>query len=229
MAVKPIQIHLADTRHLRLTRAGQTLHTIEDGTAVGLTHWLYAFSDNAVRPSSEITHPVSCTGTLFVLPLVGRAQVQLRTEQADVEAGQLYFVPVLAGDVVSVSNLFRNEWINYLLWEVPAVGHEQAGARCADIELRPNELHRLDCDANLGSVHIGQFAGRAEYTLDFAEASDVFIFTIEGAFEVQNRLLHARDGLSLPCARCLEFEALSNNAIILVLSRGGLHQDRENG
>jgi quercetin 2,3-dioxygenase len=47
--------------------------------------------------------------------------------------------------------------------------------------------------------------------------NDAFIFVIDGVFEVQNRLLHRRDALLLPAPEKLEFEALSEGAILLVL------------
>jgi len=40
---------------------------------------------------------------------------------------------------------------------------------------------------------------------------------LEGAFEVEGRLLHARDGLALWETEKVELEALSNDAIILVM------------
>ena len=40
---------------------------------------------------------------------------------------------------------------------------------------------------------------------------------IEGAFEVHGRLLHARDGLALWDTSIAEIEALSNDAIILLV------------
>ena len=43
------------------------------------------------------------------------------------------------------------------------------------------------------------------------------MFVIEGAFEVQGTLLHARDGLALWGTDKLEKEALSNDAIILLI------------
>ena len=49
---------------------------------------------------------------------------------------------------------------------------------------------------------------------------DEFVFIIEGAFEVQNRLLEARDGLSLWNLSKLEFEALSNDAILMIIEVG---------
>jgi hypothetical protein len=45
----------------------------------------------------------------------------------------------------------------------------------------------------------------------------LFVIFIEGAFEVQNRLMEARDGLSLQNPGKLEFESLSNDAIILII------------
>lgn len=47
--------------------------------------------------------------------------------------------------------------------------------------------------------------------------SGLFIFVIEGAFEVQGRLLHARDGLALWDIEAAEMEVLSNDAVIMVI------------
>ena len=45
----------------------------------------------------------------------------------------------------------------------------------------------------------------------------VFVFVIDGAFEVSNRLLQARDGLAITKASQVEFESLSNEAIIMFI------------
>ena len=47
--------------------------------------------------------------------------------------------------------------------------------------------------------------------------SRLFVFMIEGAFEVEGRLLHAWDSLDLWDATTTEMEALSNEAMILVI------------
>lgn len=44
-----------------------------------------------------------------------------------------------------------------------------------------------------------------------------FVFVIGAAFEVQGTLLYERDGLALWKTGEVEMEALSNNAIILVI------------
>ena len=68
------------------------------------------------------------------------------------------------------------------------------------------------------SIAIGKFDGRREanYLLK-NKGTDLFVFVIEGAFEVQGTLLHARDGLALLDTEGTEMEALSNDAIILLL------------
>jgi hypothetical protein len=66
--------------------------------------------------------------------------------------------------------------------------------------------------------HIGKFDGRKEGTHIVTDAGKgIFVFVIEGAFEVQNRLLQLRDGLALWNTASIEFEALSNDAILLLL------------
>ena len=43
------------------------------------------------------------------------------------------------------------------------------------------------------------------------------VFVIHGAFEVENRLLESRDGLAIWNTDRIELEALSNEAILLLL------------
>ena len=65
---------------------------------------------------------------------------------------------------------------------------------------------------------MGKYDGRREGVFKLTkDTHTVFAFVIEGAFEVQNRLLHARDGLGLWNLDEVEFEALSNEAIILLI------------
>ena len=72
-------------------------------------------------------------------------------------------------------------------------------------------------------VSIGKFSGRREAVYKMKSAqSNLFVLVIEGAFEVQGRLLHAKDGLALwnePGE--IEMEALSNDAIIFLIESTG--------
>jgi redox-sensitive bicupin YhaK (pirin superfamily) len=68
-------------------------------------------------------------------------------------------------------------------------------------------------------LSIGQFRGRQEARYQLSHKTHgLFVFVIEGAFEVQGRLLHPRDGLAFwNVAEPAELEALSNDAIILLM------------
>jgi hypothetical protein len=64
---------------------------------------------------------------------------------------------------------------------------------------------------------IGIFDGRKECEIKFLKPR-VFVSIIHGAFEVQNRLMETNDCLLITNDDCIEFEALSENAIILIFS-----------
>jgi quercetin 2,3-dioxygenase len=76
-----------------------------------------------------------------------------------------------------------------------------------------NELLRI-CP----QVWIGQYGGRSEdiFKLE-SPKNQVFAYVIDGTFEVQGRLLQANDTLKLWNAVSIDFEALSNDAIILII------------
>ena len=68
------------------------------------------------------------------------------------------------------------------------------------------------------ALSLGRFAGRheTEYKVQHA-GSHLFAYVLAGAFEFEGRLLHEKDGLALWDMATLELEALSNNALVLVL------------
>jgi hypothetical protein len=65
---------------------------------------------------------------------------------------------------------------------------------------------------------IGKFTGREEAVYRLSDPRNgLFAFVLQGAFELQYRLLHAGDGLGLWELPEAELEALSNDAIILMV------------
>ncbi|MEL1239951.1 pirin family protein [Flavobacterium flavipallidum] len=71
---------------------------------------------------------------------------------------------------------------------------------------------------NTASAFIAQFDGRneAHYQLKNKE-NGIFTFIIIGAFEFENRLLEVGDALSLKEIEAVEWEALSENAMLLII------------
>lgn len=67
-------------------------------------------------------------------------------------------------------------------------------------------------------LSIGKFSGRSETVYHRKHPGNaLFVFVIDGVFEVDGRLLHARDGLALWDTDEAEIEALSNDALLLVV------------
>ena len=81
-----------------------------------------------------------------------------------------------------------------------------------------NQLLSIQTPLSKNAFFIGQYGGREEdeYVLKNFSNS-VFVFVVEGAFEVANRLLETRDGMALSHIETVEFEALSHDAILLLL------------
>jgi len=81
------------------------------------------------------------------------------------------------------------------------------------LELLPGPGDALPCRASLG-----RFTGRAEAEYHLRRpGAGFFAFVLAGAFEIAGRLLHANDGLALWDTGTVEVEALSNDALLLVL------------
>ncbi len=66
-------------------------------------------------------------------------------------------------------------------------------------------------------VMLGKFDGRTNYLYKPQEKVDIFAYAVEGAFELENCLLEKSDGLALTRQSILEFESLSNDAILMMI------------
>lgn len=65
---------------------------------------------------------------------------------------------------------------------------------------------------------MGKYSGRGETSYDVKNKNaGVFVFILRGAFEVNGRLLHSRDGMALWRMDYIKLEVLSNDALILVI------------
>lgn len=67
------------------------------------------------------------------------------------------------------------------------------------------------------ALRLGRFMGRQETVYRVQPGNTLFAFVIAGAFELEGRLLHEKDGVALWDVAEIELEALSNHALVLVL------------
>jgi hypothetical protein len=68
------------------------------------------------------------------------------------------------------------------------------------------------------AISLARLDGRTDVVYTLRDASGgLYAYSIQGAFEVQYRLLQPRDGLALWNVKEIEAEALSSEAILLVV------------
>ena len=181
-------------------------------------------NDESLSPLESGTYTHEEDTQVLLLPITGALnychaahnEVLVRSEQVKV-------IEVKKGASYTFTNPFEKEWINYLhIGFKISASQQEPQSTLQDIQFRKmDELVSFGFtgetkDQPLGSIGIYQGRSEGHYNLRNPN-NGVFVYIIKGAFEVQGRLLEHRDGLSLWDTEEIEFEALSNNAIILLL------------
>ncbi len=174
-------------------------------------HPFLRFEDNTLAAQQSVESQFESSRTVVFLPLMGAVEVN---EQL-VEAGQILYLLAQKNETVIVQNPYESGLINYLEIHIEPNYKPTEKVVITDFDLsQKNRLHNIENRTKVGFC-IGKYDGRKDGILKLEKPSDVFVFIINGAFEVQNRLLEARDGLLLNNVSEIDFEALSEEAILL--------------
>lgn len=215
-------IYLADHRGLSLSDYHRSWFTFNYGQyqhphreAPGA---LRVFNEETLAGRKEITYQCQATGQVLLLPLVGGISVQTKGETYEIEAGSVLELPMEKGELYRMQNPY-GDLVSYLQIELERTNSvTQHQIHSIDLEQHHNTLQAIFPSNHPFRLSIGKFDGRVEgeHALSKAKKS-TFVFVIDGVFEVQNRLLHARDGLYLADEAVIEFEALANEAILLIV------------
>jgi len=189
---------------------------------------LYVLNEDTLAEGCSIALQVEEDSVVVLIPVVGTIAYKAGPANTGmVEAGQAQLLPAPAGLSVEISNPYEDTPVKYLQLWIKTPGRTAAAGShlfSFDLEASPNRLVEMFCPSVLPAAAaafaavIGKFAGREETVYKMTNpANGLFAFVLQGAFEVQYRLLHAGDGLGLWGLPEIELEALSNDAIILFL------------
>ena len=217
------KIFLADERgcsELNWFRSYNTfqfgVYTREHKTPFGS---LYVLNDDTLAGGQYISMVIEEDTTVVLLPVVGAITITDSTGYSDhIEAGQCRLHTVRRSTTITIGNPFDQELVNFLqLWIKRPAASADIGQQKVSFDLDGQKNQLVELSSAL-TAFIGKFDGRSEIEYQVQHPGNgVFVFVIEGAFEVQYRLLHARDGLGLWDTDTIELEALSNDAIVLLL------------
>lgn len=232
MKQSPAQIYLAQERGVHETGGFRSATTFNFGTYFHPARQpfagIYLFNDDVLDAGRTLNMEVPEASFVVLLPVMGAIGcTDPSGEENLVAAGQMQVFTASAGQRFSIRNPFPEGLVNFLqIWiraSVPVSGSYLTNYNPADhlnqfCALTPPELGKMQLPF---SVSLGYFAGRGEatYIPKFADAK-CFLFAIEGAFETEGRLLHARDGLGLWELESIETEALSHGAMMLLIEMG---------
>jgi hypothetical protein len=180
-----------------------------------------ACNDDTLTAGSKITFEAPLDIHILLLPVVGGIKFSMAGDSPSLlEAGEGQWLYLREGDDLEISNPFDAQVVNFLhLW----ISERETGSKLPmqklffDVDLNKNQLQPLKVIGHEVGC-IGKFDGRKEGIHRVKHRGNgIFIFVVDGAFEVQNRLLQSRDGLALWNVEDVEFEALSNEAVILMI------------
>lgn len=175
---------------------------------------LYLLNDDTVAGGRTLRFRVDRPTLVLVLPSVGVLQyADSEGRESDIMPGQCAAFGLPAGGSYALSNPYPEQLINYLQWWM-ALPEAAAHESVESFSLRASRNRLAELQLPAVRVVLGLFDGRAE-TMHTLRGQGLFVFVVQGAFEVQHRLLEARDGLALWNTDSVELEALSNEAILL--------------
>ncbi|WP_348798229.1 hypothetical protein [Flavobacterium adhaerens] len=219
----PAQIFKSDLRTITksdLVMAVSTLNYEEKLNSKPKTFGsLKLFTEIILAPSGKKFTYLDTDTDIFLLPLFGGIDYLDNLGDKDfIRVDQIKHISAQKGMTIEISNTYE-ENVSYLeIWFTPKSFHYNSNAHPFQFDLSErNKLYSLFSLTNAKGF-IGLYDGRREGNYQLKKhLNGVFVFVVNGAFEVENRLLEAKDGLSLTNTGIIEWEALSENALLIVL------------
>ena len=188
---------------------------------------LFALNDYTLTGNGAVKITAKETGFMVLLPVAGAIQCKTGSGiDTLVAAGQVQVIPCEKNDTIEVTNPFSEDFVQFLQIVIRVKKTTGLPAFMIDTYNDVNEqLNQLVVVTGESAaiktpfgLMLGKFSGRGEMVfLPKNKTAGIFTFVIEGAFEVEGRLLHAGDGLALWETGAAEMEALSNDAIVMVI------------
>jgi redox-sensitive bicupin YhaK (pirin superfamily) len=226
------KIFLADQRGLNETASFRSMNTFNFGNYFNEHKQafgdMYVLNDDTLAGGYSIKMLVEEDSCIILVPVAGAIKyTDMDGNDNIIAAGQVQAILLNKGCIMEITNPFSDQPVNFLqIWFRANKSNQSCGLRLSTYDDVNENLNRLvkasseDPDTTMlpFKLAIGKFSGRGETVYHSAGTSKgIFVFVIEGAFEVAGRLLHAGDGMALWETLEVEMEALSNDAIISVI------------
>jgi hypothetical protein len=175
---------------------------------------LLAFDELVLTPGASYNVTTGKADLLHLLPLVGSVMATIGAANFEINAGQSAVLPLNKAGSSTISNLEPKGEVTVLKALITTPVSQTPEISRVDID---SHMDKLLVPHVAPTIRLGQFKGRQHGKLKFHPPASLFVFVIEGAFEVQGRLLERRDGLALKDFTGIEFESLSDYAMLWMM------------
>lgn len=214
MVQQPAKIFLAEKRYRYESNDYRWLSTPIE--RVEIQENITRISDETLAPGKSKLFTMEKNISVILMPLVGKVMYGTLDKKQTVKVApeELQVVSLKKGTTYKIQNPSKKYSVNYIqIWLKDALEDKKVSFS----DYGHNALNIIFESHNL-KLHFGVLDGRIEAELiPTKKENTMAAFVINGAFELQNRLLETRDSLMLWNLEHLELEALSENAIVLLL------------
>lgn len=210
----PSKILKSDYRFWDLAPSAAIADVYKNERKVGGTdHTLYEVLEFVIYRDSQNLVTLKADQKAIFLPLYGK--IRINNFQKVIEAGEAVIFEASEDQDVFIKNILTDEDADVLVIKFnKKITENSYRINQLNLEIR-NKLNFIDTGFSFPGF-IGIFDGREVGRYILKERNNgIFGMVINGAFEFQNRLLENRDAVLIWDIEELEFEALSENAIIL--------------
>ncbi|MFN4144966.1 MAG: hypothetical protein ACK4GN_04015 [Runella sp.] len=190
-------IHLSDRRI-----------TFAEG-ACTCTEYLRLY-DFILPPNTSLSRPIESNHTHIFIPFIG--DLLVKKDSVLLEENQAMILGQIEGGFVEIQNPYEADAVNFFELVLSNTHNKEHKIISIDVQAQPNRLLNI-----FQNVFLGQYSLRQEDSIKTGVENQIFVFVIAGAYEVQNRLLQPRDGLTLCGVKTLEFESLAEESLLLVV------------
>ena len=212
---RPAQIFKAYNRNTTVSEKYQCFSTLSTNRK-SLSGCVTVFDEEILIPRNKKKYITENDELVIIFPLIGVIEI---SDLEDLEPivlipEEIQVLQLRKGQSFSISIPYNKGVSNFLQIRVDDTSFSR---KESFIYYEQNKLN-LIMTAARSFCYFGVFDGRNEavYLLQ-NKNNGVLVFVINGAFEIENRLLENKDAIFLWDTKKVELEALSENAIILLL------------
>ena len=157
---------------------------------------------------------------LIVIPLFGGVEISTISQSFFVHIHQTLQFTLSIDEPLIIENVYPENQVRLLLlcFRESRICAPQTTNYLIN---KPNALINIyNSETKNQTIELAELHARQDISQYIEKNTNIFIYVLAGALEVQNRLLEKGEALSLYDPGNFEMEALSNNAMVLVVKSG---------